>query len=161
MQKTIRITAIIATALGGSALILLLVSIPLQGVIAPIFISSSEVIEALPKFPLVPFFSCLLRTICIALLIICCGNKKGGIWLELLILTLLIIALPLFNDIASHIYNVFIGKYGSITLAANSIASNISYFCMIPSNFGRAVACISCGMSIVFKAMSKKQKTKQ
>ena len=57
MQKTIRILAIIATALVALSLMLLVVSIPLQGVIAKeIFGYPSYVIEELPQFPLMFFF---------------------------------------------------------------------------------------------------------
>lgn len=157
MQKAIRVTAIAATALAGLSLILLLVSIPFQSVIAPLFIKSSEVIDRMPVFPLVPFIICLLQTICIALLIICCGNKKGGIWLELLIFVFLIIALPLFNELISYIQTVFIGKYGSDLMFAHSIVSQISSYCLIPSNLGQAIALLACGMSIAFKKVSKKQ----
>lgn len=37
--------------------------------------------------------------------------------------------------------------------------SEISSYCLIPSDLGQALACISCGMSIAFKKMSKKQST--
>ncbi len=157
MQKAIRITAIAATALAGLSLILLLVSIPFQSMIAPLYIHSYEVIERMPVFPLVPFSICLLQTICIALSIICCGNKKGGIWLELLIFVLLITALPLFNELASYIHTTFIGRNGSVGLATHSIVSQISSYCLIPSNLGQATALLACGMSIAFKKVSKKQ----
>lgn len=161
MQKAIRVMAIISAALAGLSLILLVASIPFQSMIAPLYATSPDITAALPEFPSVPFFTCLLQTSCIALLIICCGNKKGGIWLELLLLALLIIALPILNEIAYYIQTIFVGRYGAASLAAHSVVSEISSYCLIPSNWGQALACISCGMSIAFKTMSKKQSTEQ
>jgi hypothetical protein len=67
---------------------------PLQRVIAKeIFNYPPYVIAELPQFPLMSFLSCLLRAGCIGLLIICCGNKKGGIWLEILIIVILAIVI--------------------------------------------------------------------
>lgn len=159
MQKSIRVTAIIATVLVGLSLILLIVSIPFQGMIAPIFNSSAEVIAMMPRFPLASFLTCLLQTVLTALLIICCGNKKGGIWLELLVLCCLVIVLPAISSLAADMQTVFIARFGAATVAAHSVASEISSYCLIPSDLGQALACISCGMSIVFKKMSKKQNT--
>ncbi len=161
MQKTIRITAIVATVLSGLSLILLLGSIPFQSAIAPIYSLSDEVVDAMPVFPLVPFFICLLQTICMALLIICCGNKRGGIWLELLILAVMILAVPLFNELATYINTVFIGRYGVTIMSAHTIVSKISSYCLIPSDWGKAMACLACGMSVVFKNVSKKQNIEQ
>jgi hypothetical protein len=45
--------------------------------------------------------------------------------------------------------------YGGTTLAAHSIVSHISSCCMIMSDWSKALAYISCGISIAFKNVSK------
>ena len=158
MQKTIRILAIISAVFVGFSLVLLLVSLPFQRVLAQALDYSEVSIEVLPMFPLVPFLICLLKMVCVVLLIICCGNKKGGIWLEILIFAVLVIGLPFINTAASTVYNIFVGRFGgSAKLVANSIVSQISAFCCYPSNWGQALSYLTCGMSITFKVMSKKQ----
>jgi len=158
MQKAIRLLAIIATALVGLSLMLLVASIPFQRVIArDIYNSPADMISVLPQFPLLPFLFCLLRAGCVAVLIVCCGNKKGGFWLEILICVLLAIVLPFINNIATISYNVVIANLGSAKIIANSVVSNISSYCCYPANLGEILAYITCGMSIAFKVMSKKQ----
>ena len=158
MQKTIRILAIIATALVALTLMLLVVSIPLQGVIAKeIFSYPSYVIEELPQFPMMSFLSHLLRAGCIGLLIICCGNKKGGIWLEILIMVILAIVIPVTDNIALRLYTVVLGQFDSGKIMANSIITQIANYCAYPSGLGHTLAYITCGMSIAFKTLSKKQ----
>ncbi len=158
MQKAIRLLSIIATALVGLSLILLVASIPFQRVIArDIYNSPADMIAGLPQFPLLPFLFCLLRAGCVAVLIVCCGNKKGGFWLEILICVLLAIVFPAIYNIASLFCISLIVKFGELRLAAYTTVSNLaSYFCY-PANLGEILAYITCGMSIAFKVMSKKQ----
>ena len=158
MQKTIRILAIIATSLAAVTLVSLVVSIPLQGVIAEkIYGCSYNVIEALPQFPVMPFLSNLLRAGCIGLLIICCGNKKGGIWLEILMMVILAIVLPVTDNLVLRLYTVVLGQFGSEVLLTNTVITQIANFCAFPSGLGQTLAYITCGMSIAFKTLSKKQ----
>jgi hypothetical protein len=158
MQKTIRVLAIIAVALATFSLMLLLASIPLQRMLArEVYGYHDDFMGALPQFPLIPFLSCFLRGGCMALLIICCGNKKGGIWLELLTLVFLVMVLPVITQITSLSYNVFLGTMSTQHIATNAVVTNIANFCLIPSNLGQALAYVTCGMSIAFKKMSRIQ----
>ncbi len=155
MKKTIRIMAIIAVVLAGFSLILILASIPFQSMLASkVYGYPENLVETLPRFPLLSFLICLLRTACIVLLIICCGNKKGGIWPELLILGCLVIIIPSISQIVSPLYNVLLGHMGSQYLVANSVVTHIANFCSIPSNWGQALAYVTCGMSIAFKKIN-------
>ena len=156
MQKTIRIFAIISAVLVGFSLVLLIFSLPFQRLLAQALGYPEFSLAVLPMFPFVPFLSCLLRAGCIAVLIICCGNKKGGIWLEILMLAILVIVLPFINTAASTAYTAFIARYGNAKIAANGVVSRISDFCCQPANWGQALAYITCGMSITFKTMRKK-----
>lgn len=162
MQKTIRTLAIIAAVLAGISLMLLVASIPFQQVLArEVFGTPQEAVSLLPLFPVLPFLSCFLRTGCIVLLIVCCGNKKGSIWLEILIMTVLAIVLPFINSAASTAYNVILGAFGHSRIIANSLISQIASFCCYPINLGQVLAYIACGMSIAFKAMHKQKTLEQ
>lgn len=158
MQKTIRITAAIATAFMGISLILLVISLLFQEVMALEFYGLSfDLVSTLPLFPVIPFFHCLLGTGCIILLIICGGNNKGGCWLEILILIVLAIVLPSISRYATEEYVQFISRLGNGEVAAYSVVSQISYYCVVPSNWGKVLAYVACGMSIAFKKLSKKE----
>lgn len=156
MQKFIRIMAIIAAALVASSLVFMLVSIPFQRVIGGRILGSpEEILGYLPKFPVLPFVNCLLTLGVIALLIICCGNKKGGFWLELIVFACLALVLPGISRLSSLISTAWMGRMGTAYLAANSAVSRIAEFCMIPAGWGSALAYAACGMSVVFKKMTK------
>ncbi len=158
MQKFIRIMAIVAVALAGLSMCLLLITIPFQSSIAAGLFNYPEVAAAsLPQFPLLPFIFCCLRLGCMALLILCCGNKKGGFWLELVVFACLVIALPAISRLATPLYTqMLVSTKGEYYLMANNVVSNIANYCLIPSSWGQAIAYAACGMSIVFKQMSKK-----
>ncbi|MBE7059072.1 MAG: hypothetical protein E7387_08295 [Ruminococcaceae bacterium] len=158
MKKTIRIMAIIAVVLAGLSLILIIASIPFQSMIARVVYGCpEEFVELLPRFPLVSFLGCFLRTACIALLIICCGNTKGEIWLELIVIGCLVIILPSINQITWMSYNELLGNMSQY-LAADSVVTNIADFCSIPSDWGQALAYVTCGMSIVYKKININKK---
>ena len=163
MQKTIRTLTIIATALAGFSLILMILSFPFQRVLAcEIFDYPDSIISALPIFPFVPFLTCLLRVGCIALLIIFCRNKKYGVLSEILMIIVFAIVLPLTNNIATSLYHqTFLVLNGSEEAIASSIASRIASYCCYPANWGQVLAYTTCGMSIAFKTMSKKQSLEQ
>ena len=115
MKITIRVLAIVSAAIMGLSLMLLLGLFPFQGEFAQLFLNyPEEIVNVLPIFPLVPFLNCLLSTICVALLILCCGNKRGGIWLELVVLGGLIIVLPVINYVAATVYARAVGNLESV-----------------------------------------------
>lgn len=155
MQKTIRIFAILSASLAGFSLILLIASLPFQQLYAQLLGYPHDLMSALPVFPIVPFLNCLLKAVCFALLIICCGNKKGGIWLEILMIIVFIIVLPLINTVSTFTYTSITNQFGSDRLLANSLTSALSAFCCSPANWGQALAYITCGMSIAFKTINK------
>ena len=153
MKITIRVLAIVSAALMGLSLMLLLGLFPFQGGFAQLFLNCpEEIVNVLPIFPLVPFLNCLLSTVCVALLILCCGNKRGGIWLELVVLGCLIIVLPVINYVASMVYVRAVANPGGVfRISAENTVSQISNICLIPSGLGRALAYVTCGMSIAYK----------
>lgn len=154
MQKFIRIIAIVAAALMALSLSLLVITVPFQRLIATEVYGMEYAASALPQFPIVAFIFCLLRLGCAALLIVCGGNKRGGIWLELVVFFTLLAVLPPLNSYFSTIYTQFLGRMGEYRLAANSCVSMITNFCLQPALWGQALAYAVCGMSIVHKHMS-------
>ena len=158
MQKFIRIMAIVAVALIGCSALLLLVSFPFQSLIAKnVYGYGDELLSHLPQFPLIPFLFCFLRLGCAVLLIVCCGNKKGGIWLELVALVCLAVILPGASRLVNLLYTPLIYRaQGSAAIAASSVVNNIANFCLIPGSFGQTIAYVVSGMSIVFKKMNKR-----
>lgn len=158
MQKFIRVTAIIAAVLIALSFLLLLISIPFQRMIgAKLFGISDDVVDVLPQFPLASFVNCFMLLGCAVLLIVCCGNKKGGIWLELILLAAVALVLPAINFLLSYVVTVAFGQFrGYAYIAANTVTNQIASYCMWPGNLGRSLALVVCGMSIVFKRMSKK-----
>lgn len=157
MQKLIRITAIIATALTMLGIQLVVLSVPVQPWIAEnIYHYPKDVVDCLPIIPFDMVFSYTLRLDCMALLIICCGNKKGGIWLELIAMILLAVVLPEIDRAVAILYTQILGSYGGhIVVGVRSFVNNIANYCLIPCNWGYALSFVAGGMSIVHKLTRK------
>lgn len=158
MQKFIRILAIAAAVLVALSFLLILVSFPLQRVIAGTWLQYPDsILGIMPIFPLDSFVNCFLLLGCMILLVVCCGNKKGGIWLEILVLAAMVLVLPSLSTLLSYVQNIIIAMArGEAFIAANSVASRICAYCMYPGNLGRSIALVVIGMSIAFKHMNKK-----
>lgn len=159
MQKMIRGVAIAATALLGIYVLLLVVSLFVQRPFADFFFGTpAEAYGLLPMFPVVPFLIGLLRLICVSLLLVCCGNKRGGIWLELVLLVVMAVVIPLCNYGANYIYNFIIAQYFGLShTVARNVVATLTNLLAAPSNWGQVLAYVVCGMSIVFKWICKKQ----
>ena len=155
MQKTIRILAIISTALVGSSLLFLIASFPLQQELAQLWSYNEQILDFLPIFPLIPFLFCLLRTAATVLLIVFCGNKRCGIWFEILMIALLVILLPLLNNVATYGYTAFVNRLGNESILANAIVTTISSYCCYLAGWGGSLALVTCGMSIAYKSIKK------
>lgn len=154
MQKFIRIMAIVAVALVGTSLLLMLISIPFQrSIVSDIFgYHNEDVLNLLPLFPFTDFLSCFLRLVCVSLLLFSCFKKNSGISLEFIVFVCLAVVLPIINQFVFYLYQLFNQDAYSI---ANSMVSNLSYYCLTPANLGQAVAYAVCGMSIVYKKTKK------
>jgi hypothetical protein len=157
MQKVIRIVAIIAVILVALSLLLLLATIPFQQSLGRLWSTSDDVLALLPIFPLAQFVPCFMLLGCAILAVVFGGNKKGGIWLEILVFAAVALALPVMRGLLSYVQTVAIGHYrGSVYLVANATAAQIASYCMWPANLGNSLVLVVCGMSIVFKRMSQK-----
>ena len=150
--------AIVAAVLVGFSLLLLLVTIPFQRTVGSNLLGYPDAMtEGLPQFPLMAFLFTFLQLGCMILLIVCCGNKKGGIWLEVIVFISLAVLLPLLSQVLEPMYNVYVGRMrGETYLAAKSVVNSICVYCRMPGSLGIAIGYGVCGMSIVFKRMSKK-----
>lgn len=158
MQKFIRIMAIVAVALVGTSLLLMLISIPFQRLIASDIFGyyDDDVLNLLPLFPFTDFLNCFLRLVCVSLLLFCCFKKKSGISLEFIIFVCLAVVLPIINQFVFYLYQSFIPvTYGIDYRIANNIVSNLLHYCFAPANLGQAIAYAVCGMSVVYKQMNK------
>ena len=153
MQKVIRILAIIAAALGALSTVLLLLSMPFQQLLTEhLYGLSGETLDMLPQFPLIPFIFTMLRTGLMAILIICCGNQKGGIWLEIVICGVLLLVLPALYALAHTLYTTLvINMRGYAFATAQNVVYTLADRCMTPAGWGQALAYLTCGMSIAFK----------
>lgn len=156
MKKAIKVAAIIAVVLVALAMFLLLLSIPFQRVLAnKVFGFPADSVCYLPIFPWVSFVFCLLLLGCVILTAVCAG-KKGIILPEILLLIVLIGVIPGINRALPSLFTVLWGHFkGDIYVAANSIVTQISSYCMIPATLGNSLALVACGMNIVHKRMSK------
>ena len=157
MQKFMRIMAIVAVALAALSLTLLLLTIPLQQWIGEALNYPEESLAALPMLPVLPFVFTLLRTACMALLLVCCGRKKGGVWLEIAVFACLTVVIPSISQFVTPMYSqLLVNMRGSAFVAANSVVNQIANMCQTPLSYGQAIAYAVCGMSFVFKRMSGK-----
>ena len=165
MQKLIRIMAIVATGLMALSLVLLLVSMIFQPLYVDMMGYPEAVKEYLPMVPVMELIFGFLQMICVGLLMICCGSKKGGPWLELGVMVALVVVLPFINGFVSGLIGPIIdrlifGYSGAEMGAAHSLAKTISTmvssYCLSPANWGKIIAYVACGMSIAFKHMNKK-----
>ena len=158
MQKFIRTMAILALILMGFSIFLLLFCLPFQRMIAAgIYGYSGEILSMLPIVPWSELIFGLLRTgLAVLLMAICCG-KGRSIAPVIVIFLCLMLVLPLFSRITSFTSAILGARYGSLYLAARSAAMQISNFCTIPAAWGQAIAYGVCGMSIVYKRMSRAQ----
>ena len=154
MNKFIRVTAIVGAALVALALLLLLVSIPLQG--AVVGVKSEDILQYLPIFPVAAFVNLFLLLGCCALMIVCAGNQKGGIWLEILLLIALVAVLPLINTVLSSAMSILAVRFrGDKYMAAYSLMNSTTRYFTWTSGIGRAITLVACGMSITYKKLSK------
>ena len=159
MQKFIRISAIVAVVLKAVTTTLILMSFAFQPALIDLFYSSYSA-DSGAFFPAVPFIQSLWGLFCTIPLLFCCGKKKGGIVLEAVLFGVLALVLPIANTVTSFMFtNVLARTMGVTSLAAYSVANNIAIYCAIPGNFGGTIAYAVCGMSIVYKLMSKKQES--
>ncbi len=157
MQKNIRIIAIIAVALEAMSMLLLIITTIFQQQLGKMLGYPDVVLGMLPKLPIVQFMYCIASFTVILLLLICCGNKKGGIWLEIIALICLAVVLPTMNQMLGWILNTLIAQQrGTAYMAATSAASLIAGFCMMPGTLGQTLAYVTCGMSIAYKHVHKK-----
>ena len=89
------------------------------------------------------------------MLMLCCGNKKGGAWLEWIVFILLLFVLPVVTNVGQEIFTAAANRMGSDYLLRFYATEKIAQQCMYPAAWAQALAYMTCGMSIVYKKMSK------
>ena len=153
MKKLINISAVTAIVLYAISLVLLIASIPFQYV----YLDAEFFRDAIPMFPTLPFVFCFLHMCCAVILLIGC-IKSRSYGLEIVIFLCIVLILPIANMIVSPMYATLLNRASEAaqaTVYGTVIA--MSNYCMIASNIGHALACAVCGMSVVFKAVNKKE----
>ena len=156
MQKMIKVLAVAAVILVALSLLALLVSLPLQRMLGmKIFNYPEDLVAYLPIFPISQFLECLVLLGCVILLAVCAG-KKGAILPEILLIAVMLAVVPFLGGFFSGLLPTLLGKFkGSAYIAANSVATTISGYCMMPANVGNSLGLIVAGMNLVYKRMSK------
>lgn len=156
MQKMIRVLAVVAVILVALSMLALLVSIPLQRVLAiNVFHYSEDMVAHLPIVPFSQLLRCLLLLGCVILLAVC-ADKKGVILPEILLLVVLLFVIPGMNSfLPTLISNWLAQTKGSAYVAASTVANMVSNYCVVPASLGNSLALVVCGMNMVYKKMSK------
>lgn len=157
MQKTIKIMTIVSVALVGFSLILLLATIPFQGIIMQYTygLLNEHLAAELPQFPWLYFIRCLICLAFVTLLFFC-WRRNNSIKFELIVIICLVFVLPSIERIAIPLYNnIVIRVMGSERGTVVLSMQNFSDLCLIPAGWGKAVAYVTCGMSIAFKKFQK------
>lgn len=156
MQKTIKIMTIVSVALVGFSLILLLATIPFQGIIMQYIHGLNEHLAAeFPQFPWLCFIRCLICLAFVTLLFFC-WRRNNSIKFELIVIICLVFVLPSIERIAILLHNnIVIRMMGPERGSAVLSMLNFSELCLIPAGWGKVVAYVTCGMSIAFKKFQK------
>ena len=156
MQKTIKIMTIVSVALVGFSLILLLATIPFQGIIMQYIHGLNEHLSAeFPQFPWLCFIRCLICLAFVTLLFFC-WRRNNSIKFELIVIICLVFVLPSIERIAIPLYNnIVLRVMGPERGSAVLSMLNFSDLYLIPAGWGKAVAYVTCGMSIAFKKIQK------
>lgn len=156
MQKLIRILAILALVLVLASLCLMVVCIPFRHFLGSIFYPGAEILDGMPLIYWPAFVNGLALLVCMVPLVICCGNQRGGIWLELVVLAILALVLPLLSEVINIWAAWLFNSHSSIYAAASSVSARIAGYCMAPARLGTVLAYVAAGMSMAFKHMRKK-----
>ena len=152
MKKTIRALSVVALILAGLCLVLLITCICIQKTLLPIYSASETVLENfyVPIAPIVNVFGLLIAAFFLLL-----GTNMDIILMEILS-PALIFTTPILSALTSFWQTSFVGRfYGSVFLAGLGAVSQICEFPMYVGNLARVVIVLVCGMSIVWKKMSK------
>ena len=153
MNKLIKLLSIIAIATVAVSAFLLIVFIAFQGSITSIFGVGNIYVFTLPAAQI--FY--ILSAVCLAVFtFLTAGNKKIGIWAEIIIFGYACLILPSVNRLIGLFQNLYFGKFGGSDLIAS--AASVSSICSVP--VGIAAASISliilvCGMSFAYKRLTK------
>ena len=157
MQKLIRILAIVACVLVALSVFAMVVCMPFNTLLGSLLVHSEDILSAMPLTHWPSLVNGLLLFGCTALLIVCCGNKRGGIWLELLVIVAVAVVMPLVSQGLNLWVNRLVNTRGECYAAAYSVSAALANYCMAFARVGSSLAFVVAGMSILFKHMSKER----
>lgn len=128
-----------------------------------------------PVIPLGSFLSCLMMLCCMAPMIFLAGRKKGGIWIEIALLLVMLCSIPILSTMGDFVYWYIIRGEGytaeEIPRAFYrwfNVSGNIPQVrfliyeleskCMRAAEFGQILMYITCGVSIGLRLRDRKNK---
>ena len=152
MKKTIRALSVVALILAGLCLLLLITCICMQKTLLPIFGAPDAVLEYfyVPVASIVSVVGILLAAFFLLL-----GINMDIVIMEILSPALVFVT-PILSSLVSFWQTVFAGRYhGSAFMAGLASVSRICNFPMYAGSLASILVVLACGMSIVWKKMSK------
>ena len=160
MQKLIRILSILCLALMVISLVLTVGCILLQKPLIDLIYGKS-VATAPMAVPVSPIVYSLLSILTFGLLCLVAGNRRIGIWADLILLSANALVLPGMNFALSLVQNLagtaMANARGVAAIVANSAVNNFCTYTMLPGGLGMRLTLVVCGMSIVLKLLEKRQ----
>ena len=160
MKKLICILSIICLALVVLSLVLTVGCVLLQKPLIDLIYGKS-VGDAPMSVPVSPIVYGLCATVTLALLCLIGGNQKIGIWADVVLLGALILVLPGLNAVLSLAQGLagtaIANAQGVGAIVSNAAVNQMCSFTMMPGGLGMRLALAVCGMSLVYKLLSKRQ----
>ena len=160
MKKAILILSIICLALVILSLVLTAGGILLQKPLIDLIYGKTAG-DAPMVVPVSPLVSGLCAAVTFGLLCLVAGNKRIGIWADLILLSISALVLPGLSFVLSLVQNltgsVIANTQGVAAIVANSAVNNMCTYTMLPGNLGMRLALVVLGMSIVLKLLEKRK----
>ena len=160
MKKAILILSIVCLALVILSLVLTAGCIILQKPLIDLIYGKSAATAPM-VVPVSPLVYGLCASLTFGLLCLVAGNKKIGIWADLILLGVSALVLPGLNFVLSLAQNLagsaMANAQGVAAIVANSAVNNMCTYTMLPGNLGMRLALVVLGMSIVLKLLEKRK----
>lgn len=160
--KLVKILSIVSAGIMLLALLVFFCCVILQKPLVRLFMKGIENVSVF-LFPFDAFCSLAGGVLLSIALIFVAGNKKIGVWADVLVLALSAVVKPVAVYLISLLQNLFVTRtvlaMGSQAIAYNSsLNTAVSAFTSFAS-LGAVILYVVCGMSIILK-LSAKQKEK-
>lgn len=153
MNKFIRIVAIVSAVLMGVSAILLIVVLCCQNSLSHLISTSDFSAFIVPGGPVIRILCSLGMAVLMCFFL---GNKKVGIWFDILSFALIGFVFPFICSIVNYFETMMYTRVnGEMLMAARSAVMSL---CNVPQFIAQAAVTIlllMCGMSIAYKRLTK------